>query len=454
MLPVLLIVDDDPLIQDALGNFFDDDFDVVVATRVSEVKSVMMQKKPAFALVDLGLPPTPHQPTEGFAAIAAVKAAAPTCAVVVVSGQDACRHAQRARALGADDYAEKPCPPQTLKEKLMQAKQAAAANRQEFGLIGKSPPLCALREQIRLIAPVSFPVLIRGESGSGKEVVARALHRAAADKNNEQPFMVVNCAAIPEQLVEPTLFGHAKGAFTGAAAAANGYLGDAANGTLFLDEVGDLPAAMQPKLLRALETGEYQRVGETKMRQFSARIIAALNPSSQRRQRIRDDLYYRLSVLSLIAPPLRTMEEDRFLLLRHFRDGVAADLSSPPFTLSETAELLWRRYTFPGNVRELKNIVARLQVKYAGQSVKENMLLPEMSDGDIAADITDDRRRLVEYNPDTEEDTHRLTQIASRLGRDYAKTVLVANCHNAAKTAAQLNIGEDDLRQLTHPQKP
>lgn len=443
----LLIVDDDELIQGVLTTFFEEHFNVVGATHLKEVKSALMQlpQPPHCALVDLGLPPAPHQPTEGFAVLSALQAQAPECAVVVVSGQDARRHGQRARALGAMDYAEKPCPPETLLDKLRQARQARRARQDGHGLIGESPPMAKLREQISMVAPLSFPVLIEGESGVGKELVARALH---AHSRRGNAFLAINCAAIPEYLVEPTLFGSVKGAFTGAARDTIGYLGDCADGTLLFDEIADLPPSVQPKLLRVLETGEYQRVGETQTRQCTARIIASSNGSQQRvkgaPRRIRDDLYYRLSVFTIAVPPLRELGDDRFLLLKHFSAAIASDLSAPPFALSEAAAALWRGYRFPGNVRELKNIIARLQVGHSGSEVDEAQLreefcLDELEDGKIS----DSAPPLVE----SEDDFGRITD---RLAAAAARRALAACNGSAAQAALQLQVSEQALMRLVN----
>ena len=379
----LLIVDDDELIQDALSVHFSERYEVVGALTVEDVKSVLLQRPPPdVALVDLGLAPNPHSPVGGFEAIGVLRAAAPDCVIIVVSGQDVLSHAQRARSLGAHDYVEKPCAPEILEAKIKQARLALSGSRKNLGIIGESAPIVALREQIRLVAPLSCPVLIEGESGAGKELVARALH----DMNRgDRPFFAVNCATLPEHLVEATLFGHAKGAFTGAAVAGGGYLGDVADGTLLLDEIGDLPAETQPKLLRLLESGEYRRVGETSVRQSSARIVAASNRRQDRmieggggRGYLRDDLYYRLSVFTIVCPPLRILGDDKVLLLEHYRDAICSDLRGAPFEFDAAAADMWRRYHYPGNVRELKNIIARLQVKYGGQKIGAEDLKGEL----------------------------------------------------------------------------
>lgn len=367
--PSLLIVDDDPVIQDLLGECLADAFAVVGAQNREEALSALAQMPapPDFALVDLGLPPTPHRPDEGFAVVQKLQAAAPSCATVVVSGQQARRHAERARAIGAGDFVEKPCSPETLREKLLAARRALDAARRAMGLVGESPPIQKLRARIELVAQTALPVLIQGESGAGKEVAARALHAASRP---DRPFLAAHCAALPPHLGEPALFGHVKGAFTGAAAASAGFFGDAEDGVLFLDEVGDLSPEMQPKLLRALESGEYRRVGETRVRRSAARVVAASNRDLARAARagtFRADLYHRLGVFTLAVPPLRETGDDRFLLLEHFRQNIAADLRAAPFALAPAARDLWRKYDFPGNVRELRNIVARLQVQFPGR---------------------------------------------------------------------------------------
>lgn len=469
--PLLLIVDEDELILNALSDFFDDEFAVVCAQQMNDVKSVLSQYKERtidYALVDLGLPPNPHQPTEGFAVISTLQSQRPECAIVVVSGQAVRRHGQRARALGAADYAEKPCAPEVLLQKLRRAKETMVSNQEMMGLVGESPMMLRLREQIRVVGKVAFPVLITGESGAGKEVVARALH---ATNRADRTFLAVNCASIPDHLVEPTLFGHARGAFTGAHAAGAGYFGDVADGTLFLDEIDDLPEAVQPKLLRVLETGEYRRVGETQTRQCAARIIAASKRNNNsgghsgnagetaRRSRIRDDLYYRLSVFSIAVPPLRALGDDRFLLLSHYRDIIVNDLGSAPFELSDEARALWAGYAFPGNVRELKNIVARLQVKHPGQTLAAAQVSEEMEQVQTAAqtsdgaNIADLPQQLVELSflSDAMMKDKKMLPILTTLSQHYL--VQLAGQHDGDVAAtlralAALGLSEEQLLRL------
>ena len=229
-----------------------------------------------------------------------------------------------------------------------------------------------MRQQIRQYAGSPFPVLIEGESGSGKELVAASLH--GQSPRAAKPYLALNCAAISPNLVEATLFGYAKGAFTGASASRAGYFEDARDGTLFLDEIGELPLELQAKLLRVLENGEYQRVGETNTRVSQARILAATNrdlKAEVQAGRFRADLYHRLSVFTLAVPPLRDLGEDKRRCCSTSPTSTPASTASAPFLLDDKSERAWMEYTFPGNVRELRNIVIRLSAKYAGRAGKQ-----------------------------------------------------------------------------------
>jgi len=395
--PLLLVVDDDPLISDALSYAFAAEFDVVTSHARPHCLALLQQLRrvPQAALVDLGLPPLPHRPDEGFALIGDLLAHAPEMKIIVLSGQNGDDNARHARTLGAIEFVGKPCDPGHLLKLLRQALSFSGpeANPASGGLIGDSLPMQRLRLQLAQYANLGFPVLIEGESGSGKDVVAsRCLHRET--NRRQQPFLALNCAAISPSLLEPTLFGHARGAFTGATAAKAGYFEEAGEGTLFLDEIGELPSDLQPKLLRVLENGEYQRVGETQTRISKARIVTATNRDLRieiKAGRFRADLYHRLSVFSVSVPPLREMGRDRLLLLDHFRTLYASQAQCQPFSLAPDAEALWLDYAFPGNVRELRNIVIRLTARHAGQIVDSGSLLAEF---DTSEDV--DRNNHVE----------------------------------------------------------
>jgi len=392
--PRLLLVDDDPLIAESLAFALGSDYEVAVAgDRAAAVARLREAAPPDIALIDLGLPPVAHLPNEGFKLIGDLLAHVPGVRILVLTGQNEESNARRARALGAGELVPKPCEPQMLRSLLKRALQTPAAGSPDEdaesvrAIIGESPPVRRLRSQIDLYAASSFPALIEGESGSGKERVAYSLHHLSP--RAAEPFLALNCAAISPTLVEPTLFGYAKGAFTGAQQARSGYFEDAGEGTLFLDEIGELPADLQPKLLRVLENGEYQRVGETQTRVSRARIVAATNRDLReevKRGRFRSDLYHRLSVFELAVPPLRDLGEDKLKLLDYYRELYATKTGSSAFELAAEARGRWLAYAFPGNVRELKNIVIRLTAKYAGHTVGAQELEAEFAPAEAKAD--------------------------------------------------------------------
>lgn len=385
-LPSLIIVDDDPLIREGLAVSFCDDFEVHQAeSRVAAIDLLRrLSCAPQLALIDLGLPPVPHRPDEGFHLIAELLAHSPMIRIFVLSGQDGQSNARHARALGAVDFIAKPCSPEKIKKYLKDALRVLDrddGNDQDnhlLGLVGQTSAMQALRSQIVMYAAIPFPVLIEGESGSGKELVASALQKLAGKP--ESPFKVLNCAAIPPTLIEPTLFGYCKGAFTGATTAQSGFFEDASAGTLFLDEIGELPLELQTKLLRVLENGEFQRVGETTTRTSGARIIAATNRNLREAVRagtFRGDLYHRLNVFSINVPPLRELGTDKLALLNHFRAHYSRQIKQQPFELLPDALQSWEQYSFPGNTRELRNIVIRLITKFPGMMINKIQLEEE-----------------------------------------------------------------------------
>lgn len=390
--PVLIIIDDDPLITDTLHYVLSKHFEVCVADSRAQAKSLLRQleEPPSLALVDLGLPPMQHKPDEGFKMIGELLAHSPTMKIHVLSGQSDDVNVKHALALGALDFIPKPCDVDRLKELLLNSLKVQSveisadaetekAEDTNGGMIGESLPMQTLIMQIRQFADSPFPVLIEGESGSGKERVASNFHRFS--KRAKQPYLSINCAAISPMLAESILFGHAKGAFTGANTSNAGYFEDVNEGTLFLDEIGELPLEMQAKLLRVLENGEYTRVGETQVRKSKARVVAATNRDLRAEVRagnFRSDLYHRLGVFAVKVPPLRELGEDSLILLEHFNAFYARETDQKTFKLDEKAKRRWLSYHFPGNVRELRNIIIRLIAKYAGQTVTESQLSAEL----------------------------------------------------------------------------
>ncbi len=384
--PKLLLVDDDPLIVESLGFFLQADFELLKAATRAEVRSLLEagREPPSLALVDLGLPPLPHAAEEGFTLISELLAFNPWMKILVLSGQSDKANIQHALTLGAVDFVSKPCDAELLRTRLHHQLMMLEAESHDVpsdpadcGLLGKSQAITTLRALIGQFADTPFPVLIEGESGVGKELVAQCLHRRS--KQREQPYLTLNCAAISADLLESQLFGHARGAFTGAEQARAGFFEEAGEGCLLLDEIGELPLGLQSKLLRVLENGEYYRLGETSPRRSRARIIAATNRDLREAVRdggFRQDLYHRLSVLTIQVPPLRERDGDCLLLLEHFRDLYAT--TGAGFRLDPAARQFLSEYAFPGNVRELRNIVIRLGAKYPGVEVGVEALRAEL----------------------------------------------------------------------------
>jgi DNA-binding NtrC family response regulator len=446
--PSLLVVDDDPLITDTLAFALGPDFEVYACESRPLAVELLRQlpRPPELALIDLGLPPVPHSPEEGFRLIADLLAHSPAMKILVLSGQNDAANARHARALGAWEFVSKPCDPAALKRLLTHALALPAA--EDADLIGSSPALAKLRNQIKQFADSPYSVLIEGESGSGKELAAKSLYRNSPRAN--RPYLSLNCAAISPTLVEPTLFGYVKGAFTGAASNKAGYFEDARDGTLFLDEIGELPLELQAKLLRVLENGEYQRVGETQTRVSRARVIAATNRDLRqevKRGAFRADLFHRLSVFSLNVPPLRELEGDKLLLLHHFRHFCAEQSQTHPFELDDDALRRWLAYPFPGNVRELRNIVIRLSAKYAGQrlSVPELELeldleatLPSTGAGEGA--LVEQALRLLEHSG-----SFSLDETLKAWERAYIEAALRLTHGNVSQAAKLLGMNRTTL---------
>lgn len=461
--PTLLLVDDDVLITEALSFILSQEFEVhVVKTRPEAIELVrQLAVPPQLALVDLGLPPLPHRPEEGFQLVTELLAHSPEIKILILSGQNEESHARHARSLGAVDFIAKPCDPQDLKEHLFNALKTrkaeidakTAGESGDLGLIGNSAPIKKMRNQIISYASAPYSVLIEGESGSGKELVAAQLHHLS--KKSKEPFLALNCAAISPTLVEPTLFGYSKGAFTGATSAKSGYFEDAGEGALFLDEIGELPFDLQAKLLRVLENGEYQRVGETQTRKSYARVIAATNRDLRQEihsNRFRSDLYHRLSVFTINVPALRELGEDRLLLLDFFRDFYATRGNSDPFKLDHEAIVRWQDYHFPGNVRELRNIIIRLSTKYAGQTVSLEQLEGELDTGKSNIRLVDS---LIPGDPESQQELARkhlqsqqnfsLDQTLKKWEQSYVEAALKVTHGNVSQAAKLLGLNRTTL---------
>ena len=301
-------------------------------------------------------------------------------AVIMISGHGNVQNAVLAIKRGAYDFLEKPLDRDKVLlaiSRALQTRELTEENRHlkqqiegRYEMVGQSPALAEIRNQIARVAPTNGRVLILGESGTGKELVARAVHKMSHRANN--PFIKVNCAAIPEELIESELFGSDRGAFTGAVKTRDGKFLQADGGTLFLDEIGDMSLSVQAKVLRALEQGEFERVGGAKTFRVDVRVIAATNKNLHaevEQGKFREDLYFRLNVVPLTAPPLRDRREDIPALAEHFLNAYAEENGFLPKTLSAEARKLLLQYNWPGNIRELKNLVERLSIMVSGDTI-------------------------------------------------------------------------------------
>lgn len=377
----VLIVDDEPGIRQALAGVLEDEgFAVAAVGSGEECLRAFEQRLYACVLLDVWLPGI-----DGLETLARLKASYPDSSVVMISGHGRIETAVRATKLGAYDFIEKPL---ALEKTVLAVKNAIRQRELEtanselqakldksYVMIGGSVPMRALRQQIAYAAPTNGRVLIYGESGTGKELVARALH--AHSLRAARPFIEVNCAAIPEDLIESELFGHVKGAFTGATQAKRGKFERADGATLFLDEVGDMSLKTQSKVLRALEEQRFEPVGSETSVTVNARVIAATNKRLEaeiERGTFRADLFYRLNVIPFELPPLRERLEDVPLLVEHFNHAHSLANRKAPKEFQPSALARMQSYTWPGNVRELRNTVERVIIMHARHEIEADDL--------------------------------------------------------------------------------
>jgi two-component system NtrC family response regulator len=378
----LLIVEDDEDIRAQMKWALAADYEVVLAGDRSAAEAALTAHRPSATLLDLGLPPRPNDPVEGLATLAAILALDPLAKVIIVSGQGDRQNALHAVGEGAYDFLCKPVDTDELKRVLQRCVYVAELEREYRaaqqghqapvfeGMLGDSPPMQAVFTFIRKVAPTSAPVLILGESGTGKEMVAQGLHRCGPQRNG--PFIAINCNAIPENLLESELFGHEKGAFTGAHAQRKGHIESAAGGTLFLDEIGELPASVQVKLLRFLQEKKFQRVGGRQEIHSDARVVAATNADLQAAVAagtFREDLYFRLAVVVVKVPPLRERGDDVGLVAKEFLRRYGAEHGKPRLAFAADALRALSLHDWSGNVREMQNRVQRAVIMADGKRV-------------------------------------------------------------------------------------
>lgn len=389
MKPHILLVDDDEDIRSQLRWALTAEFEVSEAEdRTSALRS-FREKKPEVVLVDLGLPPHPGTPQEGMALLAQILETDSATRVIVISGQGEKENALKAIGEGAYDFFCKPVNVDELKtiigrafqvgrlEREFQSQQQELATEGFADMLGKSPAIKQVFTTIRKLDSASAPVLVLGESGTGKEVVALTIHRRSARAKG--PFVAINCGAIPETLIESELFGHERGAFTGAHTQRPGRIEMAQGGTLFLDEIGELPLALQVKLLRFLQEQQIERVGGRKAIQVDTRVIAATNVNIDKAMlegTFREDLFYRLAVVVIKLPPLRDRDTDVVILAEAFLKRFGSEQGKNRLRFSKEALVALQQYPWPGNVRELENRVKRAVIMCDDQRVTpENLSL-------------------------------------------------------------------------------
>ncbi len=379
----VLIVEDQEGIRTQLRWGLSAQFEVVPAESSEGALHALKAGRFDAATLDLGLPPDPEGSTEGLRLLEAFLAADPAMKVIVLTGNSDHENALRAVQLGAYDYYLKPVKLAELRVILQRACNLSRLDREVFGdiditvgaagneeILGDGLAMRRIFDTVRRVARTDVTVLISGESGTGKELVARAIH--AKSPRRHRPFVAINCGAIPENLVESELFGHEKGSFTGAHTQRKGRLETAEGGTVFLDEVAELPPPVQVKLLRVLQERQLERVGGRELIPLDVRILAATNRDIKRETaegRFREDLYYRLVVVTIAIPPLRERLEDLGLFAAHFLDRFSAEYKVRPRAFSADALAAMRIYSWPGNVRELENRIKRAIIMAQGRRI-------------------------------------------------------------------------------------
>ena len=433
----ILIVDDESGIRQSLSALLrDEGYDVTAVASGEECIEFVGRRAFDLILLDIWLPGI-----DGLATLERINERDGAPMVVMISGHGKIETAVRATKLGAFDFIEKPL---SLDKTVLAVKNALdylrlekenrrlrAELEQRYQILGDSVPMKALRQQIALTAPTNGRVLIYGESGTGKELVARALH--AQSSRAQGPFVEVNCAAIPEELIESELFGHRKGSFTGASEDKSGKFQKADGGTLFLDEVGDMSLKTQSKVLRALEEQRVEPIGSSEMAAVDVRVIAATNKKLEdeiSRNAFREDLFYRLNVIPFTVPPLRDRTEDIPILARHFLAEFNRTYGKKPKELTVAAMDVLLRYPWPGNVRELKNLIERLVIMSPAMHIEPQHLPPE---------VFRDATRSPQHSYAT------LQEARSAYEREFILRKLEENQWNMTKTATAVGLERTHL---------
>ncbi|MBD0316157.1 MAG: sigma-54-dependent Fis family transcriptional regulator [Nitrospiraceae bacterium] len=447
----ILVVDDEDAIRTSLRSILEDEgYEVAVASNGKEALRIYATDPPDLMMLDIWMPEM-----DGLETLRRVKEYVPTAPVMMMSGHGSIETAVKAIKLGAYDYIEKPL---SLENVTLRVKHALAQYRLEqenrslktkvqrkFELVGQSAAMQQLRRLIETAGPTNSRVLIGGENGTGKELVARAIHMHSI--RAEHPFVAVNCAAIPETLIESELFGHEKGSFTGATSMKRGQFEQADGGTLFLDEIGDMSLNTQAKVLRALQEQQFTRVGGTRLMKVDVRVLAASNKDLEKeieKGQFREDLYYRLNVVPIIVPPLRERREDIPALVRHFMKIHAEEQGLRIKDVSPEAMAVFQQYEWPGNIRELRNLIERLMIMVPSSVIDAPQAVTALqgrASSPSAAPATQAASPLVTKSYDS------LRDARNAFEKDYIARKLREHHWNISRTAEDLKIERSHLHR-------
>jgi two-component system nitrogen regulation response regulator NtrX len=438
-MPAILVVDDEPGVRSSLsGVLRDEGFDVETAASGEECLDRAARAPYDVIVLDVWLPGV-----DGLITLQRLRERRIDAQVVMISGHGNIESAVRAIKMGAFDFVEKPLSLEktvlvvrnALRQRDLEVENRALRARvdRQHVMVGESFAMRQLRDQVEMAAPTNGRVLIYGENGTGKELVARTVHQSSRRRNG--PFVEVNCAAIPEELIESELFGHQKGAFTGAVIDKPGRFEQANGGTIFLDEIADMSLKTQAKVLRVLQEQVMERVGGTQRIKVDVRVLAATNkdlPAEIRAGRFREDLFFRLNVIPIFVPPLRDRQDDIPLLAEHFMVLMAAENGRRPKRLAPEAVGRLQQYGWPGNVRELRNVIERLMIMVPGDTITAQ---------DLAFLGHDDLRdRAISVEPSLV-----LSEARERFERDYILQALAAQHGNISRTAEVLGVERSNL---------
>lgn len=444
----LLIVEDDPGLQSQMRWCFSEDLQVSVASDRDSALTCLRREEPEVVTLDLGLPPDPGGASEGFRLLEDILQLAPMTKIIVVTGREDKENAVKAVGMGAADFYQKPLDADILTFVVNRAFRLAELERENRelaargnganikGIVASSPQMLAICRTLEKVAPTDVTTLITGETGTGKELLARALHDLS--QRAAKPFAAINCAAIPENLLESELFGFEKGSFTGATQSKKGKIESANGGTLFLDEIGDMPMALQAKLLRFLQERVVDRVGSVNPVPVDVRVVCATHRDLQRlidSGQFREDLYYRISEITLDVPSVRDRDGDALVIARSLLNTLGKQMDRANLCFSEDAIAAINQYSWPGNVREMINKVKRATIMAEGKRV------------------TADDLELITNNEGSPQNHLNLRQVREHAERAAILQALQSCSYNMAKASRLLGITRPTLYNLTDKYK-